>query len=63
MRLARVQRGRRGVADVERRVEVGLADLQVDDLATLSFERSRAGENAERGLRAEPLETVGEAEP
>ena len=42
--------------DVARSREVGLADLEVDDAATLRFELARAGEHLECRLRAEPLE-------
>ena len=56
VRLAGAQRLRCDVADVERRREVRLADLEVDDVAALPFERLRSREDAERRLRAEPLQ-------
>ncbi len=41
--------------DVARSREVGLADLEVDDAASLRFELARAGKHLECRLRAEPL--------
>ena len=61
VRLARSERRGRSLPDVERRVEVRLADLEVDDLAALPLELARPGEHAERRLGSEPLEAVGEA--
>ena len=40
--------------DVGGRVEVGLADLEVDDVAALRLERARPHQDFERGLGAEP---------
>src|SRR5438874_8191052 len=56
MRLPGAHRFGRRLADVERRVEVGLPDLEVDDGATLPLERLRLREHAERRLRSEALE-------
>ena len=41
------------VADVHRRVEVGLADLEVDDVVTLRLPRAGARRSLERGLGAD----------
>ena len=40
--------------------EVGLADLEVDDVASRPLQLLRTGEDAERGLGAEASETLGE---
>ena len=45
---------------VRRSLEVRLADLEMDDVTPLSLELPRAGEHAERRLRAEALEAVCE---
>ena len=49
------QRPRRGLGDVARRVEVGLADLQVDHVAAGRLERTGARGGLEGGLRPDPL--------
>ena len=51
VRVERLVRGRR---DVGRRRKVGLADLEVNDVAALSLERACLGQHLERGLGAEP---------
>ncbi len=53
MRGAGVERALGGLPDVRRRVEVGLADLEVHDLATRALERAGAREHFERRFRAE----------
>ena len=40
--------------DVQRRREIGLTDLEVDDALALRFERAGAGEDFECGLRPDP---------
>src|SRR5438876_6119973 len=55
------QRGGGCLADMCRRGKVGLADLQMDDLAPRSLELVRTGEHREGGLRSKPLETVCES--
>ena len=49
------QRPGRGLGDVARRVEVGLADLQVDHVAAGRLERTGARGGLEGGLRPDPL--------
>ena len=61
VRLARPQRLGCDVTDVERRREVRLADLEVDDVVTLALERLRSREDAERRLGAEALQALGHA--
>jgi hypothetical protein len=51
--------GRR-LADVARRVEVRLADLQVDDVATGRFQRTGARGRLEGCLGADPVHAAGE---
>jgi hypothetical protein len=43
-----------GFRDVAGRVEVGLADLEMDDVAALRLQGPRAYEDLERGLRSQP---------
>ena len=54
MRRAGVERALGGVLDVSGRVEIGLADLEVNDLAPLALQRLRARQHLERRLRPEP---------
>ena len=49
------ERARRRLGDVARRVEVGLADLQVDHVAAGRLERAGARGGLEGGLRPDPL--------
>ena len=51
MGLASFERRDTGRDDRRRRVEVRLADLQVNDVASLRLERTRSGQDLERGLR------------
>jgi hypothetical protein len=51
-----------GLDDVARRVEVRLADLQVDDLASGGLDGLGAGQHLEGGLGAEPGHAVGEGD-
>ncbi len=51
--------GRR-LADEARRVEVGLADLQVHDLLARGFERARACQNFECGFGPETAHALRE---
>ena len=53
VRRAGVERRLGRLADVGRRVEVGLADLEVDDRAALGLERAGAGGHLERALGAD----------
>jgi hypothetical protein len=52
------QRLRRGLDDVRRGREVGLADLEMDDPPPLRLERARPGERLERRLGPEPREAA-----
>ena len=52
---------RRRLAHVPWRVEVGLADLEVDHVTTLALELARASEHAEGRLGTETVEAFGEA--
>src|SRR5438876_1936556 len=54
----RVEGALGGVADVLGRVEVGLADLEVNDLLALSFERLGPRQDLEGRLRSEPRHPV-----
>jgi hypothetical protein len=54
--------GRR-LADELRRVEVGLADLEVNDLAAGRLERARTREHLERGLGSQTAHAVCERHP
>jgi hypothetical protein len=42
-----------GLDDVGGRVEIGLADLEVDDVAALGFQRPRPHQHLEGGLGAQ----------
>ncbi len=55
MGLASVEGVFRRPPDVIRRVEVGLADLEVDDVAALRFQRSGSGEHLEGGFGSQSL--------
>ena len=50
------------VDDVGRRIEIGLPDLEMDDVAPFSLQRPRLNQIFERGLGAETRHTPGEAE-
>ena len=60
MRGPALQRLDRGVGDVGGGVEVGLADLEVDDAAPLGLEGPGANQDFEGGLRAEPRQAFRE---
>ena len=60
MGLARANRLGGRLADMGRRVEIGLADLEVDDVPALALEHFGLREDAEGCLRAEPFEARGE---
>ena len=62
MREAFTQCGASCVDDVARCIEIGLADFQMNNVATLCFERLCFHQHFERGLRAEPLHASGEPE-
>ena len=55
-----VERPLRRFADVGRRVEIGLADLEVDDAPTGGLERPGAGRGLEGGLGADRRHAPGE---
>ena len=57
VRLAVPQRLGRGLDDMGRRVEIGLADLEVDDALAGGLEGLGAGEDFECGLGAETLKS------
>src|SRR5580765_4359211 len=62
--VVRVARGQRGVgraADERGRVEIGLADAEVDDALALRLERLAAGEHIERRGGGEPAHTLRES--
>ena len=48
--------------DVARRIEIGLADLKMNDVAALCLERFRFHQHFECGLRAESRHAPGEPE-
>ncbi len=52
MRPALIQRLLAGLDDMARRVEVGLADFQVNDAVSLRFQRPRAHQDFEGGFHA-----------
>src|SRR6266536_1732360 len=56
-----VQRITSGVYDVARRVEIGLPDLEMNDVAALRFKRFRFYEHFKRRLSPEPRRAFGEA--
>ena len=62
MRHPRAHRRDGRSIDMRRGVEVGLPDLEVDDVASLALESLRPGEHAEGRLGAEPVERVGQPE-
>ena len=59
--LAGANRGDPRLGHVRRRLEVGLADLEVDDVAARRLERAGAGEDGERALGAEAADGLGDA--
>ncbi len=48
--------------DVARGIEIGFADLEMNDVAALCLQRSRLHQYFERGLGAETRHAFGEAE-
>jgi hypothetical protein len=60
---AGVERPLGRLADIGWRVEVGLADLQVDDLAARGLQGTRARRRLERCLGADVDDAVGQAHP
>ncbi len=60
--LARTKRLVGRIADVGRRVEVGLADLEMDDVATLPLELSRPGKHREGALGSQAVEACRQSE-
>ena len=61
VRLAGPDRGDPSLGHVRRRLEVGLADLEVDDVPPGRLERAGTREHGERPLGAEPPDGFGEA--
>ncbi len=61
VRPALLQGLRRGVADVLRRIEVGLADLEVDDLPSLRLERPSPRQHFEGGFGPQPAHALRES--
>ncbi len=57
VRGVRVERALGGLLDVRRRVEIGLTDLEVHDLAALTLERARPRQHLERRLGPQPSHT------
>src|SRR5450759_4014046 len=62
MSEAFVQRVCRRVDDIARRIEIGFADLEVNDVATLRLQRFRLHQHFERSFSAETRHARGEAE-
>ena len=56
VRLAGSDRGDAGLGDVWWRLEVGLADLEMDHVAPRGLERARPREDGKRALGAEPTD-------
>ncbi len=54
--VAVAQRLDGGFDDVGRRLEVGLADAEVDDVLALALERIGARQHLEGGLRSQPVQ-------
>ena len=52
--LAVAQRLDRGLDDMRRRFEIGLADAEVDDVAPVALQLGRPGEHRERVFLADP---------
>ena len=59
---ALVQGVGRCVNNVDRRIEIWLSDLEMDDVAALCLQRSRLHQYFESGLGAETRHALGEAE-
>ena len=53
--------GNPGLADIGGCVEIGFADLEVDDVPTLRFKRPSTDQNFERGFSAETLHSGRES--
>ena len=62
MGKAFVQRVTSRIDDVGRRIEIGLADLEMDDVAALFFKCARFHQYFECGLSPETRHALGEAE-
>jgi hypothetical protein len=54
-----VKRRHRGLDNVRRGVEIGLAYLEVDDIASLCFECSRPSQDFERGFGSQAAHPAG----
>ena len=55
MRPAVAQRLDAGFDDIHRRIEIGLADLQMDNVLALGFECPRSNKHFEGRLCAQPI--------
>lgn len=62
MREALMQSVTTRVDDVARRIKIGFADLEVNDVAPLRLQRFRFHKHLERSLGAEPRHALGETE-
>jgi hypothetical protein len=60
MREALVQSVRRRRNNIFRRIEIGLADLEMNNLASFRFQRSRFHQHFERGLGPKTRHAVSE---
>ena len=62
MRPATTHRFCAGVNDVGGSIEIGLADLQMDNILALSFECAGAHQHFEGGLRAQPRHPASQSQ-
>ena len=60
MRVAGVECVLGCLDDIRRGIEIGLADLEMDDVLTLSFELAGTCEYDERGLCSELVDALGD---
>src|SRR5258706_12986416 len=60
MRVAVIQRLFRGLDNVGRRREIGLADLQVDDTASFRLERACAHQHFKSGFHKNPVHPLSQ---
>ena len=63
VRLARAERRAARLDDVRRGGEVGLADLEVEDVAPRALQRACPGQHGERGLGPEPMDPARQRRP
>ena len=62
MREALAQRVHAGFDDVGGRVHVGLADLEVNDAASLALQRAGPNQHFEGSFRSQPRHPLGQAQ-